>query len=138
VRPDRFRHFAAIDWSGAAGERHAGIAVAICTMGDAAPRLVRPAHRWSRAEVLHWLREGLPADTLVGMDLGISLPFADRHAFFPGWDESPADARGLWALVDRVCTDEPHMGVNALVDHPYAATVGAKGLPLAAAVADSA
>ncbi|MEO0032604.1 MAG: hypothetical protein RIS94_2362, partial [Pseudomonadota bacterium] len=90
-------------------------------MGDAAPRLVRPAHRWSRAEVLHWLREGLPADTLVGMDLGISLPFADRHAFFPGWDESPADARGLWALVDRVCTDEPHMGVNALVDHPYAA-----------------
>ena len=29
----RFRHFAAIDWSGAAGERHKGIAVAICPAG---------------------------------------------------------------------------------------------------------
>lgn len=117
MRQERFRHFAAIDWSGAAGERHRGIAVALCGMGKAAPKLVRPGQRWSRPEVLEWLLEELPADTLVGMDLGISLAFADRGAFFPGWAESPADAKGLWALIDAVCEDEPHMSVGAFVDH---------------------
>src|SRR5688500_7807194 len=55
MRADRFDYFAAIDWSGAAGERHAGIALAICETGDAAPTIVRPAHRWSRAEIADWL-----------------------------------------------------------------------------------
>ena len=38
----RFRHFAAIDWSGAAGERNKGIAVGLCTADGGAPQLVRP------------------------------------------------------------------------------------------------
>ncbi|MCW1429601.1 hypothetical protein [Novosphingobium sp. JCM 18896] len=114
----RFRHFAAIDWSGAAGERHKGIALAICAAGNAAPELVRPGHRWSRPEVLAWLTEDMPADTLVGMDLGISLAFADRDAFFPGWSESPADARALWALIDSTCADDLHLSVSSFVDHP--------------------
>lgn len=114
---DRFQHYAAIDWSGAAGERHKGIALAICAAGQAAPDLVRPGHRWSRPEVLRWLTEDLPADTLVGMDLGISLAFADRGAFFPGWSDSPADARALWALVDRTCEDDAHLSVASFVDH---------------------
>ena len=121
MRADRFSHFAAIDWSGAAGERHRGIAVALTAAGDAAPALVRPGHRWSRPEVLDWLRAGLPADTLVGFDLGISLPFADRGAFLPGWPDSPPTARDLWALVDRMCADEPHLGVGSFIDHPEAA-----------------
>ena len=112
----RFRHFAAIDWSGAAGERHKGIALAICAEGDTAPKLVRPGHRWSRPEVLAWLTEEMPAETLVGMDLGISLAFADRGAFFPGWAESPANARTLWALIDRLCNDDPHLAVSSFVD----------------------
>jgi len=116
----RFKHLAAIDWSGAAGERHRGIALAICGAGEAAPMLVRPGHRWSRGDVLDWLVEDLPADTLVGMDLGISLAFADRGAFFPGWAESPADAKGLWALIDAICAGEPHLSVGAFVDHPQA------------------
>ena len=99
---ERFRHFAAIDWSGAAGERHAGIALAICETDAKAPRLVRPGHRWSRDEVLAWLLNDMPAGTLVGLDLGISLPFCDCGAFFPGWEQSPPDARALWALVDDV------------------------------------
>ncbi|OYU36108.1 hypothetical protein [Novosphingobium sp. PASSN1] len=117
----RFRHFAAIDWSGAAGERHRGIALAICGEGGGAPQLLRPGHRWSRPEVLEWLRDALPADTIVGMDLGISLAFADRGAFFPGWAESPRDAKALWALIDAVCESEPHLSVGAFVDHPEAA-----------------
>lgn len=117
---DRFAHFAAIDWSGAAGERHRGIAVALCARGSAAPRLVRPGHRWSRAEVLHWMRHDMPEATLVGMDLGQSLPFIDCGAFLPGWHESPADARALWALVERICHDEAHLSVSSFVDHPEA------------------
>lgn len=117
----RFRHFAAIDWSGAAGERHSGIAVALCGEGHAAPTLVRPGHRWSRGEVLDWLVEGLPDGTLVGFDMGISLAHADTGAFFPGWAESPGTARELWARVDALCAADPHLGVSSFVDHPEAA-----------------
>lgn len=117
----RFRHFAAIDWSGAAGERHHGIALALCSAGTAAPELVRPGHRWSRAEVLAWLRHDVPPDTVVGLDLGISLAFADRGTFFPGWAESPPDARSLWALVERICSGDPHLSATSFVDHLEAA-----------------
>lgn len=118
MNPDRFRHFAAIDWSGAAGERHSGIAVAICSTGNAAPALVRPAHRWSRKDVCDWLLNDLPVGTLVGMDLGISLAFADRGTFFPGWAGSPPDARSLWQVVDAMCAGDPHLGVSSFIDHP--------------------
>lgn len=109
----------AIDWSGAKGERHKGIAVALCEHGHAAPRLLTPpAHAlWSRGDVLDLLLHGLPPRTLVGLDLGISLPFADAGAFFPGWPDSPPHARSLWALVDALCKDDPHLGASGLVDH---------------------
>lgn len=112
-----FSHFAAIDWSGAAGERQRGIAVAICATGSDVPALVRPGHIWSRGEVMAWLRDDMPDDTLVGMDLGISLPFVDAGAFFPGWAQSPADARALWAMVDSIATLDAHLAVSSFVDH---------------------
>jgi hypothetical protein len=121
VRPDRFAHFAAIDWSGAAGERHAGIALAICEPGDGPPRIVRPGHRWSRAEVAGWIVGKMPADTLVGLDISGSLAFADRGAYFPGWPESPPDARRLWAAVEDLCSDDPHLAAGSFVDHPEVA-----------------
>jgi len=116
----RFAHFAAIDWSGAVGPRQKGLAVALCSVGARAPAIVRPGHIWSRIEVLDWLRGDMPRDTLVGLDLGPSLPFADEGAFFPGWDESPPDARSLWALVDRLCAADPHLAATSFVDHPEA------------------
>ena len=64
------------------------------------------------------LREELPPDTLVGLDLGIALPFADCGAFFPGWVGSPPDAPSLWALVERIAGEELNLGANALVAHP--------------------
>lgn len=115
-----FRHFAAIDWSGAQGERHAGIAVAICESGAAAPKLVHPNRKWSRAEVLDWLLGKMPGRTLAGLDLGISLPFADRDAFLPGWTLSPSTARELWSLVDDICDADPHLSVSSFVDHAEA------------------
>jgi hypothetical protein len=116
----RFAHFVAIDWSGATGARQPGIAVAICGAGSAAPVLVRPGHIWSRSEVLDWLLTDLAADTLVGLDLSTSFAFADCGAFFPGWADSPADARALWALVERICADEPDLSASTFVDHPEA------------------
>lgn len=113
-----FEHFAAIDWSGAVGERQRGIAVAICARGTAAPRLVRGNQRWSRAEVLDWMLRSMPTNTLVGMDLGPSLPFVDRGAFFPGWDDTPADARALWQLVETISAHDPHLAAASFVDHP--------------------
>ena len=113
----RFQHFAAIDWSGAAGERHTGIALALCG-AQGAPALVRPGHRWSRGEVLHWLEHDLPTDTLVGIDLSMSFAALDAGTYFPGWAGSPADARGLWALVEAVSAEEPHLGATKFADHP--------------------
>jgi hypothetical protein len=67
--------------------------------------------------VLVWLLDEMPADTLVGLDLGASLPFADCGAFFPGWDRSPPDAKSLWRLVDDVCRDDAHLAASSFVDH---------------------
>ena len=114
---ERFRHFVAIDWSGAAGERHKGIAVAIATADGGPPVLAFPDRGWSRGEVLAILRD-LPENTLAGLDLGISLPYSDCGAFFPGWPGSPADARALWALVDDICTADPYLSAGSFVDHP--------------------
>ena len=114
-----FERFACIDWSGAAGAFQPGIAVAVCGR-EGPPVPVEPRHRhWSREEVLRWLpRQG---GCLIGFDFSASLPFADAGAFFPGWSESPPDARSLWALVDRIAGDEPHLGANRFVDHGEAA-----------------
>ena len=118
MRPDRFKYFAAIDWSGAAGERHHGIALAICPAGDAAPKLVRPGHRWSRGEVLDWLTDKLPENTLVGFDMSMSFAFSDQGAYFPGSPINPTRARDLWALVEAISADEPHLGATRFADHP--------------------
>lgn len=113
-----FDQFAVVDWSGAVGPRQKGIAIAICKPGNAAPTLVCPDHVWSRQDVLNWLRYEMPTGTLVGLDLSPGLPFADAGAYFPGWQESPHDARSLWALVDRLSAGDPHFAVTSFVDHP--------------------
>ncbi|PNU02484.1 hypothetical protein [Novosphingobium guangzhouense] len=120
----RFRNFMAIDWSGAQGQRQKGIAVAQCSPGDDPPHLLKPATRgyWSREDVLDLLLNDLPPQTLIGIDLGISLPFADAGAFFPGWEGSPADARMLWALIDDICADDPHLSAGSFVDHATLST----------------
>ena len=65
-QPPEFDRFVAIDWSGAKGARHKGIAVAVAGAGVEAPRLVPPPSRiggngggWARAEVADWLESDL-------------------------------------------------------------------------------
>ncbi|PLK25126.1 hypothetical protein C0V72_02175 [Porphyrobacter sp. TH134] len=116
-----FTHFLAVDWSGAKGVRQKGIAVAVALADGGPPVLVTPPDPkgWARSDVLARLRD-LPGATLVGLDLGISLPHADAGAFFPGWDASPADARGLWALIDALCEGDPNLEAGGFVTHPQA------------------
>jgi hypothetical protein len=103
----QFERFAAIDWSGAKGRRHKGIAIAMASAGGAAPRLVRPGHVWSRAEVLEWLlAAAAEAPTLFGFDFSFAPPIAERGEYLPGEKDVPADARAFWAYVDALSDDE--------------------------------
>jgi len=114
----RFSHFLAIDWSGAKGPVQKGIALALADAAGGPPVLVKRGRGWSRADVLALLREDLPDDTLVGMDLGIALPFADCGAYFPKREVLLPDAPSLWALIDDICAGDPNLGAQSFVDHP--------------------
>ena len=102
----RFAATVAIDWSGAKGRRHKGIAVAEARGGEA-PRLVRPGHVWSRGEVLDWLIARAAAEpTLFGFDFSFAPPFVERGAYLPGEAGVPDTARAFWAYVDHHAPDE--------------------------------
>ncbi|MBL0915523.1 MAG: hypothetical protein IBJ13_08425 [Sphingopyxis sp.] len=117
----RFTHFAALDWSGARGERQRGIALAVAS-GAGAPELVRPGHIWSRAEILAWLEDvaASGADMLIGFDFSAAFAFADRGTYFPEWDESPHGLSALWAVVEELTTADPHFEVGGFLAHPEA------------------
>ena len=102
----KFASYVAIDWSGAKGRRHKGIAIAEAR-GEAAPRLVRPGHIWSREEVLGWLiRRAEKEPTLFGFDFSFAPPIIARGEYLPGEADVPRTAREFWAYVDSRCEDE--------------------------------
>ena len=112
----RFARYAAIDWSGAKGVRHKGIAVALCERGDAVPRLVHPPGGgfWSRLAVADWLiGAAAEAPTLFGFDFSFAPPFVAREAYLPG-DDVPVTGPEFWAYVDHVC-DDPDLGAASLL-----------------------
>lgn len=101
-----FESFVAIDWSGAKGKRHKGIAIAEAR-GKAAPRLIRAGHIWSRAEVLDWLLERAAEEpTLFGFDFSFAPPLLERGEYLPGERQVPKSAREFWAYVEAKCDDE--------------------------------
>jgi hypothetical protein len=107
VSAPELTRFAAIDWSGAKGRRHKGIAIAIAEAGVAAPALVQPDQVWSRTGVLDWLMEAAAeAPTLFGFDFSFAPPIAERGEYLPGEGVVPTDARAFWAYVDRIAPDE--------------------------------
>jgi hypothetical protein len=115
-----FRRFACIDWSGAKGDRQKGIAVAISDGPSRTPKLLDRA--WSRQAVLDWLLDHArrQSDLLIGIDFSTAFPFLDAGAYFPGWADSPADARALWQLVDTISAGDPHLEAGTFVDHDEA------------------
>ena len=114
----RFAATVAIDWSGAKGKRHKGIAVAEARGVDA-PRLVRPGHVWSREEVLEWLlRRAATEPTLFGFDFSFAPPWAERGAYLPGETGVPDNARELWAYVDQRSDDED-LGASSFLERVH-------------------
>lgn len=117
----RFRRFAAIDWSGQNVARPKGLALAVAEGGDAAPLLIRPESGWSRADISDWIADHAHEDMLIGLDLSPAFPFLDAGAFFPGWSESPANMRDLWALVEKLTAGDMHLAGSGFIAHPDAA-----------------
>ena len=110
-----FTRFAAIDWSGAKGHRHKGIALAVCEAGDAAPVLVAPPEGvWSRTAILDWLLANAHEPMLVGFDMSFCAPFVERGAYLPG-ESTQTDARAFWAYVDAHSPDED-LGAASFLD----------------------
>jgi hypothetical protein len=104
----RFGRFIGIDWSGAVGNRHPSVQVAICDAGIDAPRLVLPPGGvWSRAGVLDWLGS-LSGDAIVGMDAGFG--FAEVPPF-------TGPARALWAEIDAIAAADPDLGGHSFIAH---------------------
>jgi hypothetical protein len=118
VRAPDFESFVAIDWSGAKGKRHKGIAIAEAR-GDAPPRLIRPGHVWSREEVLKWLlRRAETEPTLFGFDFSFAPPFIERGEYLPGESGVPQTAREFWAYVDSRSADED-LGAASFLEHAH-------------------
>lgn len=110
VADKKFSHFVGIDWSGAKGGRHAGIALALCETGVTAPKLILPPSgrtNWSRQEVCDWIKngcgQGVGAQVLVGIDSAFSMPFTDKNAYLD--DTVPVShAVALWDSVETSCS----------------------------------
>jgi hypothetical protein len=110
-----FTRFAAIDWSGAKGRRHKGIALAVCGAGDTAPVLIDPPGSvWSRTEILDWLLAHRTEPMLVGFDMSFCAPFLERGAYLPG-ESTQTDAKAFWAYVDAHSPDED-LGAASFLD----------------------
>lgn len=115
MRP--FTRFACADWSGAKGSRHPGIALAICEVGDDAPRLVMsPNGHWSRQAVADWLL-AQDDDLLIGFDFSFAPPLVERGSYLPG-DDLPSSAKPFWAYVDAVC-DDPDLGAASFLEQHH-------------------
>ena len=113
----RFTRFAAIDWSGAKGLRHKGIAVALCDESDSAPYLAPPSAGtlWSRTAVADWLiAQSKTEPTLFGFDFSFAPPLVARGSYLPG-EVVPNTAPPFWAYVDRLCADAD-LGAASLLE----------------------
>lgn len=112
----RFTHFACVDWSGAKGSSHRGIALAVCNAGHAAPVLIDPPGKaWSRQGIVDWLLSQHD-DLLVGFDFSFAPPRMERGEYLPG-DPTPDNARAFWSYVDALCDDEDLGAASFLEQH---------------------
>lgn len=111
-----FSRFACVDWSGAKGNRHPGIALAVCEQGDDAPVLIAPPGKaWSRQGIADWLL-AQDDDLLIGFDFSFAPPLVERGVYLPG-DDVPMLAKQFWAYVDALCDDEDLGAASFLEKH---------------------
>jgi len=122
---NEFNRYIAVDWSGARGAVHPGIAVAACAAGAAAPELVCPGkNHWSRRAVADFLLDQAEKSAvrgerlLAGFDFTFAPPCLDRRGYLPGWAGSPPDVAGFWRLVEDLCRDDADFYGGAVAGHP--------------------
>ena len=103
---DRFAAYVAIDWSGAKGRRHKGIAVAEAR-GDAAPRLVAPATPGrARRSSAGCSERAAREPSLFGFDFSFAPPIVERGEYLPGEPGVTVDRAGLLGLCRQLKSDE--------------------------------
>jgi hypothetical protein len=118
-----FSRFACVDWSGAKGSRHAGIALAVCEEGMDAPALILPPGKaWSRQGIADWLL-AQDDDLLIGFDFSFAPPLIERGCYFPG-EDVPVRAKEFWAYVEQICEDED-LGAASLLESTVFDAIGA-------------
>ncbi len=114
----RFERFVAVDWSGAKGVRHKGIAVAVCEAEDAPYLVDAPGGVWSRTGVADWLIEAAKEKpALFGFDFSFAPPFVARGGYLPG-DAVPESGPDFWAYVERIC-DDADLGAASLLESAH-------------------
>lgn len=130
-----FTHFVGIDWSGAKGSRHAGLAIAVCAAGSNAPTMIEPPsgrRAWSRLECADWIAAGmgLPkrSRVLVGIDSAFSMPFIDKGGYVPE-TKLANTAQELWPALEVACQGAADLYGGPFVDvhSDFYLRTGAKG-----------
>ncbi|XDZ66443.1 hypothetical protein AB8880_03345 [Alphaproteobacteria bacterium LSUCC0684] len=117
-----FDTFLGIDWSGARGEYHRGIQVALAAPGHACPEILSPPARtgWSRADILTLLldfkKEG--RSVLAGIDFAFVHPMSEDGGYFPAYPASPKTPEELWQVVEHASADEAHLYGGGIWGHP--------------------
>lgn len=109
-----YTRFACVDWSGAKGDSHSGIALSICGNGTEAPVLIDPPGKyWSRSGIAQWLL-AQDDDLLIGFDFSFAPPLVERGSYLPG-ENVPETAREFWKYVDSLCSD-PDLGAASFLE----------------------
>jgi len=117
-----FDIFLGIDWSGAQGEYHRGIQVALALPGHACPEILPPpaSAGWSRSEILDLLLDfkNRGRSVLAGIDFAFAHPLAEEVGYFPGSPASPKTPEELWQAVEMASADEAHLYGGGIWGHP--------------------
>ena len=112
----KFDVFVGIDWSGAKGLQHRGIAIAICGTDGSAPQAVAPPNgqrAWSRMDVADWLLNiSRNKRVFAGIDFAFAHPFIDVGTYYP-FDRdiihTPKTPTDLWQMIDALNQDKPDL-----------------------------
>lgn len=117
-----FDTFLGIDWSGASGQYHRGIQVALAEPGHACPGIVSPPSRqgWSRVEILELLLDlrEKGRSVLAGIDFAFAHPASETSGYFPSCTASPKIPEDLWQAVEKASMEEPHLYGGGVWGHP--------------------
>ena len=112
-----FDYFVGIDWSGAKGSSHKGIAIALSSNNTNTIEIVRPRTKyWSRQGVLDYIINLASENViLVGIDFAFSYPFTDKETFFSNLIvNSPKSSEELWKFIDFKNQDQDDLYGGAI------------------------